>query len=226
VTGAEVAIRAEGRRKRAARQRLQAAQQRALAAADRAAAAEDRDQATRERARALADREALAHQLAIAAIDPLTGVLTRAAGLHGLDRELERCRRTNAPLTIAYIDVVGLKALNDTDGHQAGDNLLQQVAALIKAHLRPYDLIIRHGGDEFLCAMPNLTLPAARARFASITAALAHPGTGAITSGFAELRAGDSASGLIARADNDLIATRRANPATRPGPVPRTQYAP
>jgi diguanylate cyclase (GGDEF)-like protein len=154
--------------------------------------------------------------------------MTRAAGVRDLDRELERCRRTNAPLSIAYIayiDVVGLKALNDTHGHQAGDSLLQQVAALIKAHLRPYDLIIRHGGDEFLCAMPNLTLPGARARFASITGALGHPGTGAISSGFAELRAGDSRSDLIARADNELIAGRHANCGTRPRPVPRTQYA-
>jgi diguanylate cyclase (GGDEF)-like protein len=217
VTGAEVVIRADGRRKRAARDRAESAGQRVLAAVDREAAAEDRDQATGERAQALADREALAHELAIAAIDPLTGTMTRAAGLRDLDRELERCRRTKDRLTVAYVDVVGLKAINDSRGHQAGDELLRHVTALIRTHLRPYDLIIRHGGDEFLCAMPNLAVPAARARFALITGAIAHPGTGAISSGFAELRAGDSASDLIARADSELIASRRGNRATRPG---------
>ena len=77
--------------------------------------------------------------------------------------ELERAKRTASPLAIAYVDVVGLKAVNDTMGHAAGDTLLKHVVAHLTAHLRPYDLIIRLGGDEFLCAMPNLALASARA---------------------------------------------------------------
>lgn len=66
---------------------------------------------------------------------------------------------------MAYVDAVGLKTLNDTEGHAVGDELLKRVVQLIRTHLRPYDLIIRLGGDEFLCAMSNMSLREARRRF-------------------------------------------------------------
>ncbi|MDX6705650.1 MAG: hypothetical protein QOI48_1496 [Solirubrobacteraceae bacterium] len=213
ISGADIVVRAARQRKRAAEHRAQVAEQRALAAEDRRAAANDREQAARERLRALVDREALARELAVLAIDPLTGARTRAAGLIELDHELERCRRTSGLLVVAYIDVVALKRLNDSVGHGAGDELLKRVVAHIKEHLRPYDLIIRLGGDEFLCAMSNMTLPGARQRLHAIAADLATaPGCGAIRTGFAQLLTPtETASALIARADNDLLATRRTN---------------
>lgn len=77
---------------------------------------------------------------------------------------------------------------------------------LIKTHLRPYDLVIRLGGDEFLCAMSNMTLSDARRRFGAIAAALAAaPDADVIRTGFAELTLDDTAADLIARADNELI---------------------
>ncbi len=212
LTGADVVIRAAGRRKRAARHRAQAAEQRELAAADRHASARDRERAARERAEAAADREALAHQLAIAETDPLTGARTRAAGLTDLDHELDRCRRISGLLVIAYVDIVGLKALNDSRGHGAGDEMLTRVVAVIREHLRSYDLIIRFGGDEFLCAMPNMTLPDARQRLSQVAAALAaSPEAGAIRTGFAELTAEGSAAEMIARADRELTDRRRTD---------------
>jgi diguanylate cyclase (GGDEF)-like protein len=210
--GAELVIRASGQRKRAARRRAQAVEQGALAARDRRGAAQDREQAARERLHALADREVLADELAIAEIDPLTGARTRAAGLIDLDRELDRCRRTAGRLVVAYIDVVGLKTLNDTEGHDAGDELLRRAVQLIKEHVRPYDVIIRVGGDEFVCAMSDASLANARRRFAEIAAALAAaPERGAIRTGFAELTADETARELIARADSQLIDSHRAD---------------
>lgn len=210
--GAEIVIRASGQRKRAQRRRAQAAEQGALAAQDRRGAAQDREQAARERLHALADREVLADELAIAEIDQLTGARTRAAGLIDLDRELVRCRRTSGDLVLAYVDVVGLKTLNDTEGHGAGDELLRRAVQLIKKHVRPYDLVIRVGGDEFVCAMSNTSLPNARERFAAIAAALAAaPEAGAIRTGFAELTADETARELIARADSQLIDSHRAD---------------
>ena len=200
-----------------AQRRAQAAEQRALAAQDRQAAARDREQAANERMLALLDREALARQLAIAETDALTGARARAAGLTDLNHELDRCRRTGSMLVVAYIDVVGLKTVNDTQGHAAGDELLKHIVALIKEHVRPYDLIIRLGGDEFLCAMSSMTLLDAHRRFSAIAAALAAaPDAAAISTGFAELSPDEPATELIARADSDLLDSRRPNRDSRP----------
>jgi diguanylate cyclase (GGDEF)-like protein len=217
LTGESVAVRAARQRKLAGEQRVRAAQQRALAAEDRQHAADDRVRGATERQRALADREMLARQLQMAEIDFLTGTSTRASGLPHLERELDRCRRTDGRLVVAYVDVIGLKTLNDSEGHRAGDRLLQRVVALIKKQLRSYDLIIRMGGDEFLCVVSTISLSDARTRFSAIDKALAvASGPGAIRSGFAELRPDESAEDLIARADGELVDRRRANGAGRP----------
>ena len=209
-TGAEIIARAATQRRRAAQQRAESARQRELAAADREAAAHDREAAARERRTALVDREAYEQALAASEADPLTGARTRAAGLSDLDHELDRCRRINAWVVVAYVDVVGLKALNDSEGHAAGDELLKRVVAQIAARLRCYDLIIRLGGDEFLCVMPTMTLADARQRFSQVAGALAaSPDAGGIRTGFAQsLADDDGADALIARADSDLLSSR------------------
>jgi diguanylate cyclase (GGDEF)-like protein len=210
ITGMEVIMRAAEQRSRAADYRAQAAEHRAQAARDRVAAAIDREQGARDRLQALADREELARALAITEIDPLTGARTRAAGLADLDRELDRSRRTSSTLVVVYVDAVGLKRVNDSEGHAAGDRLLKRIVALITEHLRPYDLIVRLAGDEFLCAMSNMTLPDARRRFSAIASALAASSeAGALRTGFAELTGEETATELIARADSQLIDSQR-----------------
>jgi diguanylate cyclase (GGDEF)-like protein len=181
-----------------------------VAADDRHAGARDREQAAHERRRALSDREALVHQLELAETDPLTGVRTRAAGLLELDHELERSRRRiDGRLVVVYVDVVGLKTVNDSQGHAAGDELLKHVVAIIKEHLRPYDLVIRLGGDEFLCAISDITVADAHQRFRSVSDALgAAADIGAIRTGFAELTPDETATALIARADHEMIRNR------------------
>jgi diguanylate cyclase (GGDEF)-like protein len=207
--GGELAERAAERRNRAAQHRVEAAEYRALAIEDREAAARDREQAAADRQRALSDREALSRQLAIADTDPLTGVRTRAAGLIELDHEFDRCRRTDGQLVVAYVDVVGLKRVNDSVGHAAGDAMLVRIVEAIKSHLRSYDLIIRLGGDEFLCVVSNMSVPDARERFDAIGAALADaPDGGQIRAGFGGLKPEDTVMDLIARADHDLLDSR------------------
>ncbi len=216
MTSEEIVMRAADQRRRAAEYRAQAAEHRAQAARDRHAAATDRARGARDRLRALVDREALAQALALSEIDALTGARARAAGLSDLDRELDRSRRSASPLVVVYVDVVGLKRVNDSDGHDAGDRLLKRVVALITAHLRPYDLIVRLGGDEFLCAMPNMAQAEAHQRFNAIaTAFAADSQPGALRTGFAELAPGESATELIARADARLNDSRSSNPPPR-----------
>ncbi len=115
-----------------------------------------------------------------------------------------------APLVIAYVDVVGLKAVNDTHGHAAGDALLQRAVNAIRGRLRSYDLIVRIGGDEFLSVMSGATIKDARQRFAAIQTALADdPDPCEIKVGLAALKADDSAAELLQRADAELPTSHR-----------------
>lgn len=156
-------------------------------------------------------------QVELAETDPLTGVRTRAAGLLELDRELERCRRRiDGRLVVVYVDVVGLKAVNDSQSHAAGDELLKRVVAVIREHLRPYDLVIRLGGDEFLCAISNITITDAHRRFRNVSSALgAATEIGAIRTGFAELTPDENVNTLIARADEEMIRNRHKRATSR-----------
>ena len=90
-----------------------------------------------------------------------------------LERELDRSRRANGRLVLAFVDVDRLKAANDTEGHAAGDQLLRDVVAALKGGLRSYDLVIRYGGDEFLCALPDTDVETARGRFDEVRKTLA-----------------------------------------------------
>jgi diguanylate cyclase (GGDEF)-like protein len=194
---------------RAARDRARAALDRARAAEDRAQAAADRELAAAERQEALAIRAESAGLLERAATDELTGVRTRLLGLDEAAREVERARRTGARLTLAFVDVDGLKRLNDSEGHPAGDALLALVGRSLRGNLRSYDVIVRYGGDEFICAMPDITPGEARARFAAIADSLAAVRAGySISFGLAEAGPTESLEDLVARADMELLAHR------------------
>jgi len=91
----------------------------------------------------------------IANHDPLTSVRNRVGLWQQFVRERDRCQRTGGPLAVAVIDCDGFKKVNDLHGHDAGDALLQHVAAVIQQHLRPTDVIGRMGGDEFVLLMPD-----------------------------------------------------------------------
>lgn len=195
---------------RAERDRARAAADRARAADDRVRAAADRAQAARERAEAWRRESEVRRDLAAAATDELTGALGRRSGLESVGRELERAARTGNSLVLAFVDVDNLKGVNDMRGHLAGDRLLQLVASTLRAHVRSYDVIVRYGGDEFLCAMPQITRGAARERMEKTAAALtaAHDAH-SVSFGIAEAEPADGLEELVGRADEDLLRSRR-----------------
>jgi diguanylate cyclase (GGDEF)-like protein len=92
---------------------------------------------------------------ATALTDQLTGLLNRRGFTHSAERELERARRYDRPLALAYVDVRGLKAVNDSEGHIAGDRLLQEVATLLSTSARANDVVGRMGGDELAVLLPE-----------------------------------------------------------------------
>lgn len=170
---------------------------------ERACSERDRVQAARDRAQAAIDREA-------SEIDELTRVRRRGAGMAQLQREIDRARRGREGLVVAFVDVDGLKRVNDSRGHHAGDLLLQAVADALRAGLRSYDVIMRIGGDEFACVLPQAEMDDVRRRFSEVSRTLARKAAeSSITVGFALLADEDSAQSLVNRADEDLLASRR-----------------
>ncbi len=192
---------------------MEASEDRRVGASERSSAHSDRDIALADRGTALADRGAAAQERASSFTDGLTGLYLRGAGVIELEREITRARRTRQSLVLAFLDVDHLKAINDSGGHAAGDQLLVAVASTLKSVLRPYDIVVRYGGDEFVCALPGMRKAGATRRFAQVNTALAtgeHQGE--VTVGLAELRPDDSLDDLIARADAALYELRQARP--------------
>lgn len=75
-----------------------------------------------------------------------------------LDRELKRCRRTRASLSLLFMDLDGFKSINDTHGHLAGSKTLVEVGAVLEQTVRDADILIRYGGDEFVILFPETPL--------------------------------------------------------------------
>jgi diguanylate cyclase (GGDEF)-like protein len=148
--------------------------------------------------------------------DPLTGCSNRRAFERDLDRELARCARAELDLSVVAIDLDGLKAVNDTAGHAAGDRQLVLLVDTLRKALRSMDGIYRLGGDEF-----GLVLPDTSPEDASVLIARAmRLGAPSFSWGTASyLSTGCAAvAELLAVADADLYAKRRvlrASPARR-----------
>ena len=118
---------------------------------------------------AQAELESLAGQ------DALTGLANRRIFTDRLAHAIERAARTDSPLALIYIDLDEFKALNDNHGHDAGDELLQQVAARLKLCVRTADTVCRWGGDEFAVIAEAADAAQASVLVQRIVVALAEP---------------------------------------------------
>lgn len=177
---------------------------------DRARAAGDRARAAADRTRAAADREAARAMLAKAHLDGLTGTYRREMGTTLLRAEIDRAHRSGGGMVLVFVDVDGLKEVNDGGGHAAGDALLIDVAKAMRDNLRSYDPIVRFGGDEFVCALADSDLDDAARRFEDIRVALdAARGDASVSVGLARLEAGETLEALLRRSDVALYEAKR-----------------
>ena len=147
-----------------------------------------------------------------AAVDDLTGILRRGTGLTALQREIARAHRVGGRgIVVAFMDVDGLKHVNDTAGHAAGDQVLRDVAAAIRERVRPYDVVFRYGGDEFVCALVDVTLEQARRTIIDIQESVRSRSSGhSFSVGFASVGADDTAESVLERGDAALYLERAA----------------
>jgi two-component system cell cycle response regulator len=150
----------------------------------------------------------------LATTDALTGLANRRTFDHVLGRELERAARHGEDCTLVLIDVDHFKAVNDTHGHQAGDEVLKQVARAVASAARAIDLPARYGGEEFALIAPGCGRDEALALGERLRGAIAvEPGEVAVTvsAGIAVFPPdGVDANTLIAAADEALYASKRA----------------
>ena len=144
--------------------------------------------------------------------DPLTGVLNRRAFAVVLARELSRKRRHQNVLAVGICDVDYFKQINDTYGHQAGDEVLCGLVRLIGSQLRGHDVLGRHGGDEFVVLTEHAREDGAGILYERLRAAVAGSliATGAgdipitISFGVKIADAGATETELLAAADRAL----------------------
>jgi diguanylate cyclase (GGDEF)-like protein len=120
----------------------------------------------------IAATEALQQQLREQALrDPLTGLHNRRYLFEMAPRLLDLAQRRNESLCVVLLDLDRFKALNDQFGHAAGDALLKAFASLLEQSLRRTDIVCRHGGEEFVVVMPEMTLASADAMLNRLLAA-------------------------------------------------------
>jgi diguanylate cyclase (GGDEF)-like protein len=176
-------------------------------------------------------RDELAHARQAAGRDALTGLPNRRGFEPPLRRELARHAGGAQVLALLFVDLDGFKAVNDRFGHAAGDELLRIVGARLVAGLRRSDLVCRHGGDEFVCLLPQLhSATRAGALAAALLRSITEPCVlgGQVVRVEASIgvaiypRDGDSAPTLMRSADSAMYAAkaRRSGVAMAPAASP------
>lgn len=146
--------------------------------------------------------------------DPLTGLWNRRGLLAAAHQALARADREEVPVQVLFLDLVGLKALNDQQGHRAGDAAIRAVAGAIGAATREADVTGRWGGDEFVLLLVDTAATDVDAVIERIAHGLAAdpdaPTSTAFSAGRTERRPGDERTlgDLIDAADRDMYQTR------------------
>jgi two-component system, cell cycle response regulator len=107
-------------------------------------------------------RDKVQHSIEASIVDPLTGLNNRRFLENHLAATLEQARSRRKPVSLMILDIDHFKQVNDTYGHQAGDEVLKGFAERIRGIIRGGDLLCRLGGEEFIVVMPNVPLEVAR----------------------------------------------------------------
>ncbi|MBC49592.1 MAG: hypothetical protein CMF24_07710 [Ilumatobacter sp.] len=143
----------------------------------------------------------------MADIDPLTGLLNRRAALNELAWDVGRVADDESSAAIVLLDLDHFKRVNDTLGHEAGDDTLRHVAHVLSAFVRPTDHVCRWGGEEFLVILPNADEDLARNIAERLRLRLVDVGVTA-SFGVAAAEAADTVTRWVRRADDAMYVAK------------------
>ncbi len=151
----------------------------------------------------------------IAATDPVTGVWNRHRGRELLEAETSQASGGQPALSVLMVDIDSFKSINDRFGHQAGDEVLIEVARRLTGAVRSSDMVARWGGEEFVILLRNCALDDAVDRAEKIRrhigdAVFAGVGTVTASIGAAQLTGDEDVASLIGRADRALYQAKRS----------------
>jgi len=163
-------------------------------------------------------QQELAHTSEMVTHDPLTGALNRKGMDEALEREVSHARRQSSSLCLSLLDVDNFKNLNDTLGHQAGDDALVHLSKVVRETLRPQDTLARYGGEEFVIMLPDTPVEAAVAVLTRVQRELTkryflHDNNKVLitfSAGVAQLAAEEDPHDAIKRADAAMYIAKRA----------------
>ncbi|MBK5265432.1 MAG: GGDEF domain-containing protein [Alphaproteobacteria bacterium] len=149
--------------------------------------------------------------------DTLTPLYNRRYFINAINDRRKRLERYGTRSILVFVDVDGLKRINDTHGHNAGDYALIHIAGLLFANVRTTDIVARIGGDEFALVLEELTKDEALAKIAQLREAILQAsceyGDASLmlgaSFGMAVMLESDTDEALIARADADMYANKR-----------------
>jgi diguanylate cyclase (GGDEF)-like protein len=149
--------------------------------------------------------------------DPLTELLNRRGFERELKRSLAYLKRYGGSAALLFIDLDAFKPVNDRHGHAAGDAVLKAVAAALTRNVRASDIVARHGGDEFVVLLWNVTATAAAAKAVALENAIEQApvrfGAAVIevgaSAGVALIDGSEAPADLVARADAAMYARKR-----------------
>lgn len=137
-----------------------------------------------------------------------TGAYRREVGMLTLQHEVDRARRADGRFVVAFIDIDGMKQVNDRDGHAAGDHVLQTLVWTMHSNLRSFDPVVRYGGDEFVAGLGGVDVEEVARRFDAIEQSVEREVGVGFTVGLAELEPDETLEALMERADARLLSAK------------------
>ena len=152
-------------------------------------------------------------------VDPLTGVGNRRRGARALSAAVGRAERHAESVSVLVLDLDHFKRVNDQFGHAVGDSVLQLFASMLVDEVRPYDTVVRTGGEEFLVICPTIDSVGARALAERLCQATPERCAAALPEGMRQTvsigiavypHAADYPDGLVRKADGALYQAKRA----------------